>query len=1106
MSPTTLKPSQSNDTITKRDSGIASLFVRRPVFAVVISLLIVIAGMAAYSGIEIRELPNIDQPVVTVRTNYTGADPLTMDRNVTAIIEGAAARVPGVVSIASQSSAGQSRVTVSFDVKADINVAANDLRDAVSRVRGLPTTDPNFSPPQIVKANADDQPIMQLAATSATMKIEDLTQLVNDVVVPKLSAVEGVADVQLSGDRNPLMQIIIDPDALAARRLTVNDLITAVNNVTYTAPAGSISDYDTTILVQANAAATTASEIGGIQINSTTKVSDVASVIFGPASATSALRVNGEGGLGIGIVRQANANTLNISGGVKKAVSDLKPILPKGVNITITSNDADYVSQAIEEVLITLGLAITIVVAVIYVFLRSTRVTFIPAVTVPIALTGTLAAMWLAGFSINIITLLAIVLATGLVVDDAIVVIENISRQRALGLGPRAAAVIGTRQVFLAVLATTCTLIAVFVPISFLPGVAGSLFSEFGFVLAFAVTLSGIVALTLTPMLASRWIGEAEAHHTAHNIFGRTVVALGEFAVRVYSRLLNAALAAPIVVLLIAFLFAGAAYVGFRLLPSELAPSEDRGVVSINVGSPPGSTVDYAQSQIKLIESAAMPFVQNGAAVNIVSQSRGFGGGGFVSLTLAPFGQRTLSQDQITSQLSQKVQNIPGVQVFAQSGNGLGIGGGGGGGLTFAILGTDYDTLSKASDALIAAMNDDPVFNGPRVNYNTTQAQLSINIDRQRASDLGIPLTTISAVVQTLLQGKNVGNFNVGDNTIQINVAVPTGFIQDPAALDDVQLRTANAGAGGAGATTTNGTGGAATATVLTGVAGNAGNTTKMVPLSSLVSFSESAIAPNLPRQDLHRAIPVSSGLGDGVDLRTAMDEVQVLAAKALPAGMTISFTGAAKTLNDTSSNVAKTFVFALLVVLLVLAAQFESFTSAFILVATVPFGLGAAVFAMLLTHGSLNIYSEIGLVMLVGLMSKNGILMVEFANQLRDAGQTVSQAIRNAALIRLRPVVMTMIATVLGGMPLVLRTGAGSEARHALGWVIVGGLGFATVFTLFLTPVVYELLARFSKPRMTEEKRLARELAAAEAAPGTFEPTPEEIGEVGSGYPVPAE
>ncbi len=1052
-----------------RDGGIASLFVRRPVLAVVLNLLIVIAGIAAFKGIEVRELPNIDRPVITVRTNYTGATPDTIDKEVTSVIEGAVARTPGVVSISSQSSPGQSRVTVEFDQKTDINVAANDLRDAIGNLRDLPTDD-NFKPPTIVKADANADAIMRLAATSSTMTIQDLTQVVNDVIVPRLAAVDGVADVQVFGDRSPLVQIIVNPNELAAHGLTIADLNSALGNVTLDAPAGSISDANRTLLVRADASAKSAEEIGNIHINAQTKVSDVADVVFGPADKTTSLRINGENGVGLGIVRQARANTLDISAGVRAAITEMKGSLPPGVNLTITSDDADYISSAIHEVVLTLLIATAIVIGIIYLFLQSVRVTFIPAVTVPIALIGTLAAMWVVGFSINILTLLALVLATGLVVDDAIVVIENISRQRSLGLGPRAAAVLGTRQVFFAVLATTATLAAVFIPISFFPGLTGSLFSEFGFVLAFAVTLSCFVALTLSPMLASRLISDKELHHR-HNAIGRRVAALGEAAVRLYAHLLNAALRAPMVVVVAALLFAGAALIGFNLLPSELTPPEDRGFIPISISVPQGSTVDYTESQMRMVEQIAAPLLKSGEATNIFSIARGNGDGGFMFMTLAPWDQRTRSQAEITSQLNRELQAIPGIQVFARTSNSLGIRGGGQG-LQFAITGTDYAQLSDVADKLTQAMEKDPVFGRVQLNYNTTQPQLSIKVNRERASQVGISVDAISAAVQTVLSGKNLGNFYIGDNPIEILAKVPDGMIQDASALDNLQLRTKDG---------------------------------KMVPLSSLVSFQESAVAPSLPRQDQRRAVPIGATLADGVDLRQAMNELQSIAAKILPTNNGLVFTGEAKELNNATSGVVQTFIFALIVVLLVLAGQFESFASAFILICTVPFGLAAAVFAILLTHGSINIYSEIGLVMLVGLMSKNGILIVEFANQLRDAGQSIHDAVHNAALIRLRPVVMTMFATVLGGLPLVLRSGAGSEARHALGWVIVGGLGIATVSTLFLTPVAYTLLARFSKPRIAEEQRLERELEEAHAMNAGLTPTAEEEGEAPA-FPAAAE
>jgi HAE1 family hydrophobic/amphiphilic exporter-1 len=528
--------------------------------------------------------------------------------------------------------------------------------------------------------------------------------------------------------------------------------------------------------------------------------------------------------------------------------------------------------------------------------------------------------------------------------------------------------VIGTRQVFFAVLSTTATLAAVFIPISFFPGTAGRLFSEFGFVLAFAVTLSGVVALTLVPMLASRWIGSGQ-HVPSRNPIGRAVSSFGSALERLYARILDACLRAPMVVVTAALLFAGAAAAVYPLLPNELTPSEDRGFIPISIRAPQGATVDYTAEQVQRAEAIVQSFRESGEVTNVFATAQGFGGGGFMFLTLAPWDERTRSQQAITADLNSRLGEIPGIQITAFSANSLGIRGGGQG-LQFAITGSDYDQIAVAAAELNTALQDDPTFATTRLNYDTTQPQLSIRIDRERAADVGVPIQNISAVIQTLLEGREVGHFNLGDERIEIRALAPDGMIQDPAGLERIQLRTSS---------------------------------DRMVPLSSLVTFEEVAVAPNLQRQDQRRAVPMSATLAPGIDFGQGMERLEAIAESVLPAGMGLIYTGEAKELNAASSGVAQTFAFALLVVLLVLAAQFESFVSAVILIAVVPFGLAAAVFAMLLTGGSLNIYSQIGLILLVGLMAKNGILIVEFANQLRDSGQSVREAIRNASVIRLR-------------------------------------------------------------------------------------------------------
>lgn len=1053
--------------LSEATKGISGLSVRRPVLAIVANLLIVLAGVAAFRGIEVRELPDVDRPVITIRASYDGATPETIDRQVTDVLEGAAARVPGVKSISSTSRSGESRVVVEFGESVDINVAANDLRDAVGNVeRQLPDDVDDIS---IVKADDNSDAIMRIAVTAESLPIQDLTQLVENDVKDRLAAVEGVAEVTIFGGREPLVRVLIDPNAMAARGISVADLSTALATVASDVPAGNLSAGDQSLLVRADASVKSAEEIEAIKINRSTSIGDVADAIFGPAEETSSIRINGQTGVGLGIIRQAQSNTLDISAGVTQAVAEIGKSLPPGIQIRVTSDDSTFIGGALRKVLDTLGEATLIVVAVIFLFLRSWRATIIPAVTVPIALVGTLAAIYLAGFSINILTLLAVVLATGLVVDDAIVVLENIERHRAMGMGARAAAVLGAKQVFFAVISTTATLAAVFIPISFFQGTAGRLFSEFGFVMAFSVILSAFVALTLCPMLASRILREHEGEtEYLKNPLLRRLGAFGASAEQLYHRLLGMALGAPWVVVAASVAFAGVAAAIYTQLPEQLTPNEDRGVIPISVNAPQGVSIAFMDTQMRQIEAAVAPLRESGEVTNMfLLAGQHSNNSGFVMLTLAPWEKRSRSAQDIVKELNGKLQRLAGVQVSMRSANSLGIRGGGQG-LRFAITGSDYDTLADKAVEMQQALEDNAAFDTVTLNYDTTQPELSVQIDRKKASDLGISVDTLGSTLGTLLDGKELGKYYVGGDEISVRAQAPDGMIDDPGDLENVFVRT------------------------------EAG---RMLPLASFVTVTESAVAPELPREGQRRSVPINATLSPGVDLRQAMDALETVAATQLGPDMGIRYLGEAAALNETSSGVAMTFGFALVVVLLVLAAQFESFVSAIIIMFTVPFGLAAAVYAILLTGGSINIYSQIGLVMLVGIMSKNGILIVEFANQLRERGFRVEDAIREACRIRLRPVVMTMIATVAGGVPLVIMGGAGAEARQALGWIVVGGLGFAAIITLFVTPVAFLLLARFSKPRSAQAERLEAELGDVVDADLLTEP-----GSRKPAYPVAAE
>lgn len=1025
-----------------KDSKLAftALFVRRPILAAVINTLLVVAGLAALVGVEVRELPDVDRPTISVRTTYEGAAPETIDQEVTQTIEGAVARVSGVKSISSNSQFGTSRVTLEFGDNVDLAVAANDVRDAIGRVTNQLPDDADE--PQIIKADSDSQPIMRLAVTSSTLSMEDLTKLVDDEVIDRLAAVDGVADVELYGDQEKVFRVDLNQAALASRGLTVTDVSNALASAALDVPAGSLKSATQDIVVRATASLTKPEDFSNLLIKDNIRLRDVATVMLGADDESTSLRSNGVQGVGLGVIRQAQSNTLNISTGVKAAVDAMSANLPEGTRIVITSDDAVFIEGALHEVELALGLSALIVVVVLYLFLRDWRATLIPAITMPVALIGTIVAIYMVGFSVNILTLLAIVLATGLVVDDAIVVLENIVRRRAEGMGPRAAAVLGTQEVFFAVIATTATLAAVFIPLSFLPGQLGGLFREFGFVLAFAVGLSSIVALTLCPMLASRMLKQGLKEPTGPlawfgNVFAAT-----------YKTTLSACLNNPLIVIVVALIFSGLSWIAFGMIQNELTPREDRASVMMRVTAPQGVSLDYTRDQLQRIEENLQPLRDSGEIRNIYSITgmNGSSNTGFMVLTLAPWADRERTQNQIAADVTSAANRVPALRGNAMQPNSLRIRGAGNG-LQMAMVGSNYQALTAATQKLLLSMEESGLFDTPRFDNEPNQAQLSVSIDRERASDLGIDITGLSRAMQSLLEGRSIVDVFVDGDAIPVRLLSSTRPINDPTDLENVFLKTGDG---------------------------------KIVPMSVIATLKENAVAPQLNREQQLPSVGFTANLKDGVSLGQALQEVNELSQSVLPPGARLLPLGEAATLEENSSGMLLTFGFAIAIIFLVLAAQFESVLSSVIIMTTVPLGLACAVIALLVTGSSLNVYSQIGLVLLVGVMAKNGILIVEFANHLRDQGAGVREAIEKATSIRLRPVMMTMIATILGGVPLVLAQGAGAEARIALGWVIVGGLGFATLVTLYITPVSYLLIARFAKPQADEEIRLHRELELA--------------------------
>ncbi|WP_371376764.1 efflux RND transporter permease subunit [Thalassotalea aquiviva] len=1024
-------------------TDLPSISVRRPLLVIVINLLIILAGLAAMFGLEVRELPDVDRPVVSIRANFPGAAPETVDNEVTRRIEGAAARVSGVKSIRAQSEEGFSRIVVEFRPNINLEDAANEMRESVSRIqRELPEDVEKLS---IVKADNDAQSVISLAIASDYYDMETVAEIIERDIAPLFLAIEGVADVRLDGDRQRVLRVIVDPTRLASYSLSFTDVAAALRSAPFDVPAGSLRSTDHQVIVRADATSMTTSEVENIIIDGKTRIGDVATVFFGPADANSFVRLNGKPVIGLGVIRQASANTIEISDNALALVEQLTSRFPQ-LNIYVTSDDAQFIRSSVEEVIKSLAYTILLVVFTLWLFLGKFKATLIPALSIPVSLIGVLALMWLFGFSINILTLLALVLATGLIVDDAIVVSENIERRKSLGLKASAAAVVGSREVFFAVVATTAVLVAVFVPIAFLPSTAGKLFKEFGGVLAGAVIISSFVALTLVPALKAR-LSEPEKDETKGQ---SKVKALGRNMVAYYGVAIAFCLKKGWLILLISLILgAGASYL-YQQVDKELLPSEDRGNIRIFARGPDGVGIAFMDRQAMMMEDILLPYSELGDIdtirtvvgqwdPNIV----------FMTVNLKDWAERDNTQQKIINDIRPQLASIPGAPARAFGANSLNLRGQSGG-IEIAITGNDYGQIYQVSKNFAEIIESQhPDFGSPRISYQPTQPQMRVQIDRNRAEELGVPFSDINQTLRAVIGGDDVTDLNIGDQAIPIILQSSYTNKANPSDLTNLYVSS---------------------------------NSGELVSLSSIAYITEEGVAAELERHAQRRAIEIDLAQPKNISMAESVNILRTLANEHLPDGYGLVFLGEAKTFQETDQQVNLTYLAAFLIVLLVLAAQFESVSSAFVVILTVPFGIAAAIYAVSMTGTTINIYSQIGLVMLIGLLAKNSILLVEFADQLRDRGATITEAIIQAGQARLRPIMMTLLSTVLGGLPLILSTGAGAEARNAIGWVVFGGLGIAVVFTLFLTPVLYYWLARFAKPRADQERKLAAELKEAQS------------------------
>ncbi len=1026
---------------------LSDIAVRRPVLAAVASLLIVVFGLAAVQDIPVRELPDVDNAVVTVTTDYRGAAPEVIDTDITETLEGAVAAITGLRSISSESRQGRSRITLEFETTRDLDNAANDVRNAVGRVRGqLPD---EAEEPRVVKSDADADPVMRLAVTSTRMTTAEITDYIDRFIADRIATVDGVADLTIYGQRPFAVRIWLDRRALAARKLTVADVEGALRRNNIELPAGEVKSQDRQLTVRLNSRLTSIEDFRDVVLDRVAgfpvRLGDVARVEPGVADDTTIVRTNGSDAVGIAVLRQSKSNTLAISRAVRAEIDALTPTLPQGMKVIVGSDDALFVGASIREVLIALSISLGLVVLVILVFLRSPRATLIPAVAIPVSLVGCfiLIAAW--GFSLNTLTLLALLLAIGLVVDDAIVVLENIQRRIEMGESPLAASYRGARQVTFAVIATSLTLMAVFVPLSFMPGQVGRLFVEFGWVMAGTVAISTFVALTACPALASKVLRQRDG------VSAEAAETLG-WPQRSYEALLKRAIGAPLVVLAVAVAVTGGAALFYDGLPRELAPREDRGVGFVPLTAPQGSTVEHSDIAARQVEDILEPLRQSGV-IETVFTFTGWGNRAwrsFVVFRLAPWEDRDMTVSELVGRIAPRMGEVTIARGFPVTPAGLGLRGNSTP-VQVVVGGPDFDSVKEWADLLQAEATTIPGLVNPEINFDQNLPQLDISIDRARADDLGISVETIASTLQTLLASREVTGFVSRGREYPVILQAERADRDSPSDIDNIFVR--------------------------------AGDGETLVPLGALVSLRENAAAPSLRRFDRLPSVQLSGALEPGAQLGTVLDRIETAARTILPAEAKLGYEGQSRTFKDTSAGVGFVLALSVLIVFLVLAAQFESFLHPVTIMLTVPAGLAGAIYAMALGGLTLNVYSQIGIILLVGLVAKNGILIVEFANQLRSEGMDTRAAVIRASVLRLRPIVMTVISTILGALPLVLATGAGAESRQAIGTVIVAGLALSSVLMLFVTPVLYDLLARFTRPQGALEQRLDRELSETRAA-----------------------
>ncbi|MDA5192412.1 efflux RND transporter permease subunit [Govanella unica] len=1026
---------------------LSDVSVKRPVFATVISLLLVAFGILSFRMLPLREYPDIDTPIVSVSTIYPGASSDIVETKITQLIEDEISGIEGVRSISSASRDGQSNINIEFIAGRDIDFAANDVRDRVSRVAArLPD---QAEAPQISKSEADSQPIIWMSLSSSRRDGLQLTDFADRYLIDQLSTVDGISSIRIAGQRRYAMRIWLDRTKLAARGLTVSDVENVLKAENVELPAGRLETDERELSLRVARSYLSPEDFAALVLKRgdggyLVRLGEVARVELGAEEHRNLFRANGQSTLGLGVVKQSKANTLEVARNVRARVDQITKTLPEDLKLAVASDDSVFIEQAIHEVYLTFGIAMVLVISVIYLFLGSLRATLIPAVTVPVCITASFMVLAAFGYSVNLVTLLALVLAIGLVVDDSIIVLENIHRRMERGEPPLVAAYNGARQVGMAVVATTLVLIAVFVPIMFLEGTTGRVFTELAVALGGAVGLSGIVALSLTPMMCSKIMKPST---DGYGRLSRMVDGLFLRVSAVYADSLRKVLARPkwLVMGMVAVLVLIAGLL--KIVPQEFAPTEDRGKFTVMVTAAEGTSYDAMIRNMAAVENVLSVLSTEGLANRTLVRIPGYGSAdqfntGLGVVNLVDWGARNETADQVMTRLGPALRQIADVTAFPVMFGGLKtIGGGRGQPVQFVIGGDSYTELAAWRDSMLAALATYPGLRGLEADLKETKPQILITIDQNRAADLGVSIGNIGRTLETMFNSRRVTTFVDRGKEYYVMLQAGTEDRRSPNDMTDIYVRSDKSGV--------------------------------LVPLSSLVRFEERGTAASLSRFNRLRSVTLSANITPGYSMGEVIQHLEATAAKELPQTARIDYKGESREFKESSSSLLFIFGMALVVVFLVLAAQFESFVHPTVIMLTVPLALAGALIGLFITGQSLNVYSEIGIVMLVGISAKNGILIVEFTNQLRDEGRAFGDAIVEACQIRLRPILMTSIATTMGAVPLIFAGGAGAESRVILGIVIFFGVTFATAFTLFVVPVFYQLLARGT----TSPNHVAQEL-----------------------------